>query len=260
MKVRLGFAVAAHLDPEILLVDEVLSVGDVAFQQKCLGKMGDVTRDGRTVLFVSHNMAAVQSLCPRSLLLDNGELLRQGQTQEVVQQYLQATFSAKTTPLDQRLDRSGDGSVRASSLRVESADQEGLIGTRSRLRLTLEYESDGPLRFAKFIVTVHNYGHTAIFLLDSEAAGGLPAELPAKGTITCVTDPIHLAPGRCYVNLSILKRGRMADYVAGAAHFRVAADDFYGSGKLPKRGSVLCLLRHQWALNGSHDADDSFRG
>src|SRR5262249_23499458 len=88
MQVRLAFAVAAHLEPEILLVDEVLAVGDAEFQEKCLGKMRDVTREGRTVLFVSHNLAAVRSLCTRALLLENGRLLFDGGTDDAVERYL----------------------------------------------------------------------------------------------------------------------------------------------------------------------------
>jgi lipopolysaccharide transport system ATP-binding protein len=90
MYVRLAFAVAAHLEPEILLVDEVLAVGDAAFQKKCLGKMGDVTSQGRTVLFVSHNMVAVQNLCSRAIWLDHGGIVRQGEANQVVTQYLAA--------------------------------------------------------------------------------------------------------------------------------------------------------------------------
>src|SRR5207237_2575163 len=87
MQVRLAFAVAAHLEPEILLVDEVLAVGDAEFQEKCLGKMRDVTREGRTVVFVSHNLAAVRSLCTRALLLDHGRLAFDGDTDEAIEQY-----------------------------------------------------------------------------------------------------------------------------------------------------------------------------
>jgi lipopolysaccharide transport system ATP-binding protein len=96
MQVRLAFAVAAHLEPEILIVDEVLAVGDAEFQKKCLGKMGDVTKEGRTVLFVSHNMVAVQSLCQRSLLLNNGQIIEDGPTDQVVSQYLGSAMSVKT--------------------------------------------------------------------------------------------------------------------------------------------------------------------
>lgn len=92
MYVRLAFAVAAHLEPEILVVDEVLAVGDVAFQKKCLGKMGEVAQGGRTVLFVSHNMGAIQSLCRKSLLLFSGQAIKYGQTEEVISYYLRKDF------------------------------------------------------------------------------------------------------------------------------------------------------------------------
>ncbi|MFC1584224.1 ABC transporter ATP-binding protein [Fibrobacterota bacterium] len=92
MRVRLGFSVAAHLDPEILLIDEVLAVGDVAFQQKCLGKMGDVATEGRTVVFVSHNMEMIQRLCPRTILLENGEKKGDGDTNDIISMYFNQPF------------------------------------------------------------------------------------------------------------------------------------------------------------------------
>jgi lipopolysaccharide transport system ATP-binding protein len=95
MQVRLAFAVAAHLEPEILLVDEVLAVGDVEFQEKCLGKMRDVTQEGRTVVFVSHNLAAVRSLCSRALLLDHGRLMFDGAADDAVELYLQRAGGAR---------------------------------------------------------------------------------------------------------------------------------------------------------------------
>src|SRR5438093_4304585 len=109
MYLRLAFAVAAHLEPEILLVDEVLAVGDVAFQKKCLGKMGDVARQGRTILFVSHNMAAVESLCSTAYLLENGQLVKSGMTKTVVDAYLASIPALCTTSLEHRTDREGNG-------------------------------------------------------------------------------------------------------------------------------------------------------
>jgi len=96
MYVRLAFAVAAHLEPEILIVDEVLAVGDAAFQKKCLGKMGEVAREGRTVLFVSHNMMAVQSLCSRAIWLNDGQVVVDGRSSDVVSSYLQTSLSSLT--------------------------------------------------------------------------------------------------------------------------------------------------------------------
>ena len=105
MYVRLAFAVAAHLDPEILIVDEVLAVGDAAFQKKCLGKMGEVSeRDGRTVLFVSHNMVAVKSLCEKSILLSNGYVLDKGNTYEITDLYLNQLIGERVTKLEFKED------------------------------------------------------------------------------------------------------------------------------------------------------------
>jgi lipopolysaccharide transport system ATP-binding protein len=119
MYVRLAFAVAAHLEPEILLVDEVLAVGDASFQKKCLGKMGDVARAGRTVLFVSHNMVAVQSLCQRAVLLQEGSVVEQGDTISVINTYLD---QSSTYTLEQRWTRidsaPGNELVRLHSARI----------------------------------------------------------------------------------------------------------------------------------------------
>jgi lipopolysaccharide transport system ATP-binding protein len=250
MYVRLAFAVAAHLEPEILLVDEVLAVGDAAFQKKCLGKMGEVAREGRTVLFVSHNMAAISSLCERACMLDSGKLIRQGSAQEVIQHYLQSVTSTEVVPLHQRQDRTGDGRVRAVSLQIESADRDKVIRSTSCLKITIGYRGNEPLRYPRFLVGIYDYTNRGIFLLDSDAVGGLPEVLPPEGSVTCVTDPINLTAGRCYVNLALFKGGVMADYIQYAAWFDVEAEDVYGSGKLPGRDWVLCVLRHKWFLNG----------
>jgi len=250
MYVRLAFAVAAHLEPEILIVDEVLAVGDAAFQKKCLGKMENVTKEGRTVLFVSHNMAAVQSLCERACLLDSGKMIREGSVQEVVRQYLQSVTSTEVIPIDRRKDRSGDGSVRAVSLRIESADHDKVIRSSSRLKITIIYRSKEPIRYPKFLVGIYDYTNTGIFLLDSDAVGGLSEVLPPEGSVTCVTEAINLTAGLCYVNLAVFKSGVIADYIQYAACFDVKAEDVYGSGKVPGRDWVLCVLHHKWVLNG----------
>jgi lipopolysaccharide transport system ATP-binding protein len=250
MYVRLAFAVAAHLEPEILLVDEVLAVGDAAFQKKCLGKMGDVAKEGRTVLFVSHNMGAIQSLCERAFLLDIGKLINQGPTQKVVQHYLQSAISPEAIPLDQRCDRSGDGSVRIVSLWIESIDSDKIIQSESRLKITIGYRSEKPVRYPKFLVGIYDYTNTGIFLLDSDAVGTLPEVLPPEGSVICVTEPINLTPGRCFINLALFKGPMMSDYIQYAGYFDVEQSDVYGSGKLPPRNWVLCVLKHKWLLNG----------
>jgi lipopolysaccharide transport system ATP-binding protein len=247
MYMRLAFAVAAHLEPEILIVDEVLAVGDIEFQKKCLGKMGDVANQGRTVLFVSHNMAAIQSLCSHGMLLDSGRVTRVGTVKDVVSDYFDAENVSRSIPLKQRLDRAGDGSARLVSIRVESRDTGNVIHSTSRLEVTLHYESDKQLRRPVFLVGVNDPTGSGIFLLTSDGANGLADTLPPRGCVTCVTDPINLTPGRCSVNVALFKSGVLADRVQRATDFEVSADDVYGS-KVPPRSKALCLMKHQWAM------------
>src|SRR5205814_2183062 len=123
MYVRLAFAVAAHLTPEILLIDEVLSVGDAEFQRRCLGRMNEVARSGRTVVFVSHNLSSIESLCPRAVLLSRGEIARSGPTREVVAHYLSRRGKAAMVDL-RTADRDGEGRARLTGIEVLSADGE----------------------------------------------------------------------------------------------------------------------------------------
>jgi lipopolysaccharide transport system ATP-binding protein len=251
MYVRLAFAVAAHLEPEILIVDEVLAVGDAAFQKKCLGKMGDVaSKEGRTVLFVSHNMTTVRALCQKAYLLNSGRIDYQGSTSGAIERYMQSVKSlmmSDTTSLEQRQDRSGDGSAMLIGVKIEDADGKEIIRPNSRLKVTIYYKSDRSLNRPQFSATVYDdLKDLGMISLHSEIVGGLPETLPPQGTVTCITEPIALTPGRCYLNLSLLKAGVMADYIQYAAYFDVEIDDIYGTGKLPDRDWVFGLRQQQW--------------
>jgi lipopolysaccharide transport system ATP-binding protein len=248
MYVRLAFAVAAHLQPEILIVDEVLAVGDAAFQKKCLGKMDHVAKEGRTIIFVSHNMAAVQALCTRAILLQGGRLVRQGRVQDVAQHYLHSVMSTVEVPLEARQDRSGDGSVRIVAMKVQSLDPDRVLRSTSRLKITIHYRSDRELKHPRFEVGIYDYTRdTGICLLDSDAAGVLADVLPAEGEVTCVTEPFNVTAGRCNTFVSVYKGGALADCVAPAMTFDVVPADVHGSGKQASREWFLGLLGHQWS-------------
>jgi len=248
MYMRLAFSVAAHLDPEILLIDEVLAVGDTAFQKKCLGKMGDVAREGRTILFVSHNMPAIQTLCRKTVWLNAGQVKAIGPTSEVVRCYLESSLSLASVPVADRTDRQGDGSVRLCSIRIESTEQPLVIRTTSRLRITIEYASDRPLQHPLFYVDVVDQSGAYIYSLDTRCTGELADTLPANGAIMCETDPINLTPGRCSVHVAVLNNGLIADRVKNAAQFDVEAEHFYPSGWMPGRDWVLCVIGQKWSV------------
>jgi lipopolysaccharide transport system ATP-binding protein len=249
MYMRLAFSVAAHLEPEILVVDEVLSVGDAAFQQKCLGKMESVAEEGRTILLVSHSMPMIQALCDRALLLREGRVVDEGQPASVVQRYLQSETSAAMIPLADRDDRVGDGSVRLVAVGIESADPDGVIRPGSRLIIRLGYRSDRPVRYPQFVVTISDHLDVGLFLLHSEFANRLPETLPPEGVVTCETDPINVTPGRCFVHIELLKGNAQADYVHYAGAFDVQNEDVFGTGMLPPRGWVRYVLGQRWSLD-----------
>ncbi len=253
MYVRLAFAVAAHLEPEILIVDEVLAVGDAAFQKKCLGKMGDVaTKEGRTVIFVSHNMTTVRSLCQKAYLFNSGQIAYQGTTSSAIEQYMRSVKSlmmSNSISLEERQDRSGDGSAILVGINIEDAEGKNVICPNSRLKLTIYYRSDRPLTRPQFSATIYDdQKDIGMISLHSDTVGSLP-DLPPQGKVVCLTEPIDLTPGRCYLNLSLLRAGVMADYLQYAAYFDVEADDIYGTGKLPDRDWVYCLRQQQWLVN-----------
>jgi len=176
MYVRLAFAVAAHLEPEILIIDEVLAVGDIAFQKKCLGKMSEVARGGRTVLFVSHNMAAVRNLCSRTVLLDNGVKIAEDITENVISQYMSTNTSAVSESVELP---PGEPETAGRALRLRFFNSAGEPASQFRLgetwKIRLEFEM---LKGAEHVI-----GAVGLCRFDSTPI------------ITYFSEPINLEPG-----------------------------------------------------------------
>ncbi len=181
MYVRLAFAVAAHLEPEILIVDEVLAVGDAAFQKKCLGKIGDVAREGRTVLFVSHNMAAVKALCNRAMLLEGGRVTHDGNVDEVVEAYLmERSEVAKTGVIPDdatRLCGTGEAKLRSVSITDRAGDVASQLYLGQPFRVTLVFDVLEPISEAIVEVSVATADGTQVTLSATDDEGGPPLEL-----------------------------------------------------------------------------------
>jgi lipopolysaccharide transport system ATP-binding protein len=194
MYMRLAFAVAAFLEPEILVIDEVLAVGDVRFQRKCLGKMSDAARHGRTVLFVSHNMTAVQSLCGRTIMLDEGRVVADGETKKVLAHYLQTTLTTNyETHWDRPEDAPGNERVRLKMVRLlaEDGTPPGQFTVRTPIILEVEYWNfvDQEEQHLKFDLTAPD--GTVVF-----ASGAEPRRV-SSGLIT----------GRCRIPAGLLNDG-----------------------------------------------------
>jgi len=129
---------------------------------------------------------------------------------------------------------------------VESAGPDQTIRSTSRLRITIRYRGEKRLLRPQFLVGVYDLANTGVFLLDTDASVGFPDTLPPEGAVTCLTGPINLTPGRCFLNLALQKGGAMADYVQYAAFFDVEAEDIHGSGKVPPRQWVLNVISQEW--------------
>lgn len=253
MYVRLAFAVAAHLEPEILLIDEVLAVGDAAFQRKCLGKMGDVAKRGRTVVFVSHNMAAVSSLCDRSVLLENGQATFIGDTSKAVQRYLQQGDVQSPVALRDRADRGGSGAVKLTGINICKAggDEQDFIQSGDPLRVTIRYESDKPLTRPRFLVGIYDQLNVPLFRLDTQVTDQLSDSLPACGEVICETGPLMATPGVCYVNVAVQVGEELTDHVSQASSFGIEPADVYKTGRGFERRDSLYQLPQQWRAHAA---------
>lgn len=255
MYVRLAFAVAAHLEPEILLVDEVLAVGDVAFQKKCLGKMENISKQGRTVLFVSHNMAAINALCDRVIFLDEGKIMEIGRTADVIAEYLSSIQKFSEQSLRERMDRSGTGKARITNISLVSTDGETLEQLLSgyECMLTLEYESSESLARPVFKFTVYNSIGQALLHFDSSLINAWFHQLPAKGRVGCRFGGLPLSRGTYRLNASIEDNGQLLDHVTGAYSFVVNDGDFYGTGRSITGLREICLVNQEWLVLGESE-------
>ena len=260
MAVRLGFAVAAHLEPDVLIVDEVLAVGDAEFQRKCLGKMDDVARAGRTIIFVSHNMNAVQRLCSRSLEIKHGRVVGEGPTREVVQRYLaeSAPLNAAERLLDvAHLTRSGTGDVRVVGVSCAARpDEPGLQPyPDGPLEIGLLLESDTARSIGSLSVVLRDQLGTALVNADSLELGKSVRVEQGRTLVRLRIRALHLTPGIYVLGWSIADPlGAEFDVVERAIHVEVV--DMPGTGlggRSSTDGAVTC---HFDVDTERADADD----
>ena len=253
MTVRLGFAVAAYLEPEILIVDEVLAVGDAQFQKKCLGKMQDVGKQGRTVLFVSHQMEAISKLCEKALMVHQGKIIEQGSAREVIDYYLQTTSDMVQVPLLERVDRTGSGRIRFTATWVE--DIEGNRGAAilsgETLIIVTEYEvfSENSLRNIQVAYAVTNKSGARLTDLSNGICGENFEKISSnRGKIKCILPKLRLNAGRYMYNILIRAGLDVEDYIQNAGYFDIESGDFYHTGKVVNPNHGFVLLDQEWSL------------
>lgn len=247
MKVRLGFSVAAHLEPEILIIDEVLAVGDLGFQQRCLGKMNEVAKGGRTVLFVSHNMASVEGLCSRCLLLENGTITQNSSPYEVIESYRDLTTRQSKINIADRTDREGSGDLRIEKLSINDG-----LGVKSGdpLKLEVEYNSTKDIKNGHLALTFCRNFDERIFVIDSRVQGVNLNFKKGRGKLVIQLDRLYLLSNAYNINIWLSSGAEVVDYVLNAVSFTVEDTDFYGTGNslLASKHGYFYTEKSNWRL------------
>lgn len=251
MHVRLAFAVAAHLEPEIMLVDEVLAVGDIGFQKKCLGKMEDVAMGGRTVLFVSHNMGAIQQLCSRAILLDSGKVSLIDSAYECVNAYKSRFKRMSDSYLSVRTDRVGNGCMIFEQVSVIDAD--------TQKRGFVEAGNTAIFEFKIKVVSMPDHIEDLVVrfsIVDSQSfciahcsnliTGEKLIASKDDFVVSCIVNKLPMNRGYYSFSAYLGTINEPFDYLVNIAGFQVGHGDFYSTGRLPESGHSSTLLDYTW--------------
>jgi len=251
MYVRLAFSIAAHMDPDILIIDEVLAVGDTEFQEKCLGKMNQISKEeGRTVLFISHNLLTIQKLCKKCLLLENGTVKMIGETNDVINAYTEIKDGAATNTYHKKVEANVIQYARVTNIK----DSE-TIKSNDKLKVVVRYQSrdNKPIHDGRIVLTITNIMTQQIaIMLDSHVSAlTWTEELPASGEITTETDTINLSEGEYSMNIDFMTQGSRIEYIKNALDFNVITElSEYDYKNYPDNFSSHHLVKHHFKVQG----------
>ena len=252
MTVRLGFAVAAHLDPDVLIVDEVLAVGDLRFQNRCINQMKRIANSGKTVLFVSHQMATVENLCNSAFLLDEGKIIFSGKSSAVISKYREAMEESSKLPLAQRSAR--EGSSKCKLVGFELKDEHNKVvdflvsgkPAAINLRFQICQKIDLPMSLS---LGVSSSNHIRIAHLCMKTFGKWIFPTAQDSFEVCIKLPkLELNQGKYYITTFLDdENGEIVDWVTDAFVMNVLQADFYGTGMVPNAEQSLVLLEHSFS-------------
>jgi lipopolysaccharide transport system ATP-binding protein len=253
MYVRLAFAVAAHLEPEVLIVDEVLAVGDQAFQKKCLGKMGDVVREGRTVLFVSHNMDAVTNLCTHVVLCKNGLASERLTPDEGVRQYLALSNEGSDIPLAEKpRTQQRPRKPVFTNLRIQTdSGHDRVVATGGRVTFEIEVSDCSDIPSATCGVALSNNRGQRVAFFHTLYHSGFWFGGTDKAWLTCTIPSLPLVPASYHVDLVMADDRGWIEKVDRADKIEVVFADVLGTGKIPSYHQGLVVLPCDWAVDGA---------
>lgn len=250
MMVRLGFAVAAHLDPEILVVDEVLAVGDAEFQKKAIGKMQDVSRgEGRTVLFVSHNMTAVKNLCKTGILLENGMVKTIGTIDNAVNDYFSGSRHNVSYDLSSRKDFSGNGLLAVGEVEVHSVgDSNGYVFNNKPVVIKMEILNPNLIQGVLEVAGIVRNGERTYINYFGNRLKRAQFYIPDKLSfaVEVMFDSFPFTPSTYYLGIELMVNKEIVWYIDECVSFNVEECDFYGSGDKWQKGIIM--LDQKWRL------------
>ncbi|TWT64677.1 ABC transporter ATP-binding protein [Allorhodopirellula solitaria] len=229
MTVRLGFAVAAYLECEILVVDEVLAVGDMEFQRKCIGRMRDVAQSGRTVLFVSHNLGSIETLCSDAIRIDHGRLTDQGSPTEVVQRYL----DAEANDTQQKLSSNASRHIKSVRLLNDNDDPRDRFLVDDTVIFEAELTADMDLDDPRFGFVISKPGVGRIATLHTDVQYSSRWSVSGSTRVRAIWRNIPLNVGQYRVDASLWRHDRELETLLGCAQFDIEMRDVYGTGSLP---------------------------
>ena len=258
MYMRLAFAVAAQLEPEILLVDEVLAVGDALFQTKCLAKMSSITQQGRTVLFVSHNMSAISSICKTGILLEAGKISFAGPVQEAVSIYLDqfSGTSQRGMQLSLRKDRTGTGEAKLVNFCLEDENGKKIVQIRNgqTVRFIFDYitKSNQEVEDVDFQIVMLTQEAGLLFQFGTRFTGQQLKKIAPKGKFICEIRKFPLVPGHYRLDAYLAARGKPSDYISWLTLVDVIDGDFYQSGYCIFEKESKFLVDGSFSFQESH--------
>ena len=253
MYMRLAFSVAAHLNPDILIIDEVLSVGDAQFQKKCLGKVQDVASAGRTVLFVSHNMAAVENLCERGIVLEKGEIIFAGQKTQAISKYLESVNKNTGYNLSERPDRIGTGEIYITQIEIRdlmgNITDDVMSGQDIDIYFHFETTPNYRQSNVSMCLMVRTHLDMPVFLQHNKLVNDNWDFLPHAGAFVCRLRKLPLAPASYRWGYSVMCGDEYLDRIDDLNQINVIEGDFYGSGKLPSASHGCILVDAEWRVS-----------
>ena len=258
MYVRLAFAVAAHLEPEILIVDEVLAVGDANFQKKCLGKMSDVVRDGRTILFVSHNMDAVAQLCTHTLLISGGRASERLSADEGIKRYMSLSSEGGDLPLSQkpRWQNHKRDPIFTGICITGQSGHKNVVDCGSSVTFEVDVANCEDITTGGMVtVCLTSERGNRVAFFHTHYHGGFTFKGTSRGKFTCTVPSLPLTPNTYFVELVFADGYGIIEKVERADRLDVVYADVLGTGKIPSNRQGYVVLPSEWTYDGQIEAD-----